>query len=167
MSDPIVQNVRGQEDIIETVKKDGTKVSETDVGRTIVPGVPTSGFEMSEDPLNELRSRLLKWDPNHMDKRESTYMDKISYDDEIKTELSPEEDSPYAEVRVAVHNYDIDVPCNTIRAWTIGLLMVCIGSSVNTLFSLRNPSIGLGTLLAQLIAWPVSTKFIWSSDGLS
>lgn len=65
------------------------------------------------------------------------------------------EDSPYPEVRAAVHNYDEDVPANTIRAWTIGLILVVLGASMNTLFSLRNPSIQLGALVAQIIAWPL------------
>jgi OPT family small oligopeptide transporter len=69
--------------------------------------------------------------------------------------LIEEEDSPYAEVRAAVHNYDDDVPCNTIRAWTIGLFFSIIGAAMNTLFSLRNPSIGIGALVAQIIAWPL------------
>ncbi|KAG8165528.1 hypothetical protein KVR01_004080 [Diaporthe batatas] len=66
-----------------------------------------------------------------------------------------EEDSPYPEVRAAVRNYDVDAPCNTIRAWTIGLILVVVGASMNTLFSLRNPAIGLGALIAQIIAWPM------------
>lgn len=65
------------------------------------------------------------------------------------------EDSPYPEVRAAVRNYDEDVPCNTVRAWTIGLTLVVVGASMNTLFSLRAPSIGLGALIAQIIAWPM------------
>lgn len=65
------------------------------------------------------------------------------------------EDSPYPEVRAAVRNYDEDVPCNTIRAWTIGLILVVVGASMNTLFSLRAPSIGLGALVAQIISWPM------------
>lgn len=35
------------------------------------------------------------------------------------------------------------------------MLLVIIGASMNTLFSLRNPSIGLGALIAQIIAWPL------------
>ena len=66
-----------------------------------------------------------------------------------------EDDSPYPEVRAAVLNHDQDLPCNTVRAWTIGLLLVFIGASMNTLFSLRQPSIGLGALIAQIIAWPM------------
>ena len=45
--------------------------------------------------------------------------------------------------------------CNTIRAWTIGLTLVVVGASMNTLFSLRSPSISLGTLVAQVISWPM------------
>jgi hypothetical protein len=68
----------------------------------------------------------------------------------------PVEDSPYPEVRAAVHPYDDHtLPCNTLRAWTIGLSLIFLGASMNTLFSLRSPSISLGALIAQVIAWPL------------
>jgi hypothetical protein len=66
-----------------------------------------------------------------------------------------EEDSPYPEVRAAVRNYDEDLPCNTVRAWTIGMCLVVLGASMNTLFSLRQPSISIGPLIAQIISWPL------------
>ena len=66
-----------------------------------------------------------------------------------------EENSPYPEVRAAVRNYDEDVPCNTIRAWSIGLCLVVMGASMNTLFSLRQPSISVGPLIAQIVSWPL------------
>ncbi|KAI1374572.1 small oligopeptide transporter [Hypoxylon crocopeplum] len=77
-----------------------------------------------------------------------------SFDDETGSKAG-EENSPYEEVRAAVRNYDEDLPCNTLRAWTIGLTLVLVGASMNTLFSLRQPSIGLGSLIAQIIAWPL------------
>lgn len=79
---------------------------------------------------------------------------------ELKAE---DEDSPYPEVRAAVRNHDEDVPCNTVRAWTIGLSLVFIGASANTLFSLRQPSISIGPLIAQIISWPMGhgwAKFV-------
>ncbi|KHN99567.1 small oligopeptide transporter, OPT family [Metarhizium album ARSEF 1941] len=66
-----------------------------------------------------------------------------------------EEDSPFPEVRAAVRSYDEDMPCNTVRAWAIGLSLVVVGASMNTLFSLRQPSISIGPLVAQIIAWPI------------
>ncbi|EON98785.1 putative small oligopeptide opt family protein [Phaeoacremonium minimum UCRPA7] len=66
-----------------------------------------------------------------------------------------EENSPYPEVRASVRNYDVDLPANTIRAWVIGMLLCTIGSGVNMLFSLRNPSITITTYLIQLIAYPI------------
>ncbi|KAL1843811.1 hypothetical protein VTJ49DRAFT_7521 [Mycothermus thermophilus] len=66
------------------------------------------------------------------------------------------EDSPYPEVRAAVHPYDDpSLPCNTLRAWSIGLSLIFLGASMNTLFSLRSPNISLGALIAQIIAWPI------------
>lgn len=67
-----------------------------------------------------------------------------------------DENSPYPEVRAAVSNTDDeDLPCNTVRAWTIGLALVVLGAAMNTLFSLRQPSISIGALVAQIIAWPI------------
>lgn len=81
--------------------------------------------------------------------------DESELDEEAATLKDEDEDSPYPEVRAAVRNYDEDIPCNTVRAWTIGLSLVVVGASVNTLFSLRQPSIGIGSLIAQIIAWPI------------
>jgi OPT oligopeptide transporter protein len=47
------------------------------------------------------------------------------------------------------------MPANTIRAWVIGLLLCTIGSAVNMLLSLRNPTIVLSTFVIQLIAYPI------------
>ncbi len=78
------------------------------------------------------------------------------------------EDSPYPEVRAAVHPYDDHtLPCNTLRAWTIGLSLIFLGASMNTLFSLRSPNISLGALIAQVIAWPLGrgwARFVPDKD---
>ncbi|KAI1079611.1 small oligopeptide transporter [Whalleya microplaca] len=66
-----------------------------------------------------------------------------------------EDNSPYPEVRAAVRNYDVDLPANTIRAWVIGLILCTIGSAINMLFSLRNPSITITTYVVQLVAYPI------------
>lgn len=58
-------------------------------------------------------------------------------------------------VRASVRNYDVDVPVNTIRAWVIGLVICTVGSGVNMLFSLRNPTVALTTYVIQLIAYPI------------
>lgn len=60
-----------------------------------------------------------------------------------------------AKVRAAVRNYDEDLPSNTIRAWTVGLLLTTLGAGINCLFSLRNPSIAITTYVVQLIAYPL------------
>lgn len=54
-----------------------------------------------------------------------------------------------------MRNYDVDLPVNTIRAWFIGLLLCTVGSGVNMLFSLRNPSIQVTTYAVQLVAYPI------------
>ncbi|KAK8048638.1 small oligopeptide transporter [Apiospora phragmitis] len=140
----------------------------------------TSRFE---DPNDKLKQQLSDWgdatahhsepyeegeeyemllDPNlpHEDdtaSRRAGSQDSIGLDDDEAHLKGGEEqeDSPYPEVRAAVHNYDEDLPCNTVRAWTIGMTLVTVGASMNTLFSLRRPTIGLGSLIAQIIAWPM------------
>ncbi len=66
-----------------------------------------------------------------------------SLDDARIFSIKEVEDSPYPEVRAAVHDYDEDVPANTFRGWIIDITLVIVGASMETLFSLRNPSIGL------------------------
>jgi OPT family small oligopeptide transporter len=66
-----------------------------------------------------------------------------------------EDNSPYPEVRASVRNVDVEVPVNTIRAWVIGMTLCTIGSGVNMLFSLRNPTVLLTTYVIQLIAYPI------------
>ena len=58
-------------------------------------------------------------------------------------------------MRAAVRNYDVDFPANTIRAWIIGLILCTVGSAVNMLFSLKNPTIQITTYVIQLVAYPI------------
>ncbi|KAI4601885.1 hypothetical protein KJ359_010751 [Pestalotiopsis sp. 9143b] len=146
-------------------------------GREGAKGITASGYE---EPDDSLKRRLSEWgessvhtsqpyeegeeyemllDPNLPEERDRR-MHELEMEDPLGGESNLKEaedveDSPYPEVRAAVHNYDEDMPCNTVRAWTIGLFLVVIGASMNTLFSLRSPSIGLGALIAQIIAWPL------------
>ncbi|KAK3392966.1 putative isp4 protein [Podospora didyma] len=70
-------------------------------------------------------------------------------------QILAEDNSPYPEVRGSVRNFDVEMPVNTIRAWTIGLFLCTMGSGVNMLLSMRNPSILLTTFVIQLIAYPI------------
>lgn len=64
--------------------------------------------------------------------------------------------SPYAEVRSVVDNRDDPAtPCSTIRAWVIGLIFSVLLAFINQLFSIRQPSIGVGQNVAQLLAYPL------------
>ncbi|KEY68656.1 hypothetical protein S7711_00534 [Stachybotrys chartarum IBT 7711] len=84
-----------------------------------------------------------------------------------------EDNSPYPEVRAVVRNYDIDLPANTIRAWVIGLFLCSIGSGINMLFSLRNPSISITTYIIQLVSYPIGLGWdlimpdrVWNIFGI-
>lgn len=59
------------------------------------------------------------------------------------------------QVRAAIRNVDVDLPANTIRAWVIGMLLCTIGSAVNMLFSLRNPTVSITTFIIQLVSYPI------------
>ncbi|PBP17055.1 hypothetical protein BUE80_DR012250 [Diplocarpon rosae] len=97
------------------------------------------------------------WDPNLP--QDAIRSIDAAYDGDLEKKAAVEhalleEDSPYPEVRAAVRNYDEDVPANTPRAWIIGMLWCTIGSAVNMLFSLRNPSIYLTPVVTLLLSYP-------------
>ncbi|RWA12142.1 hypothetical protein EKO27_g2965 [Xylaria grammica] len=109
----------------------------------------------TEEEEGEERERLL--DPSFPDDDDLELHEvgpgrATSFDSEAAAKAN-EEDSPYEEVRAAVRNFDEDLPCSSIRAWTIGLSLTFVGAALNTLFSLRAPSIGIGPLIAQIVAW--------------
>jgi len=124
---------------------------------------PKERPEWHEDTVRTLREdddmseHELLLDPNlpeEYSQRHSRVSLELDDQDPLK-QPDEDEDSPYPEVRAAVRNFDEDLPCNTVRAWSIGLSLIFLGASMNTLFSLRSPSISLGALIAQVIAWPV------------
>lgn len=64
--------------------------------------------------------------------------------------------SPYSEVRAVVEPHDDpDLPCGTIRVYVIGLAFVILVAFINQLFSVRQPSIFIGSAVVQLLAYPV------------
>lgn len=64
--------------------------------------------------------------------------------------------SPYAEVRAVVDNKDDpSMPCSTVRAWAIGVIMSVFLAFVNQLFSIRQPTISISANVAQLLAYPL------------
>ncbi|EIM92032.1 small oligopeptide transporter [Stereum hirsutum FP-91666 SS1] len=63
------------------------------------------------------------------------------------TDADWEDESPYPEVRAAVSNTDdIEMPVDTIRAWTIGLLWSILIPGLNQFLYLRYPSITIGSV---------------------
>ncbi|KAG6849247.1 hypothetical protein H0H93_010061 [Arthromyces matolae] len=74
----------------------------------------------------------------------------------LQLTLSTEDDSPYPEVRSAVANYDDpDMPSSTLRAWILGLCWAILIPGMNQFFYLRYPSVAIGGLVAQLLAFPI------------
>ncbi|TCD68598.1 hypothetical protein EIP91_010389 [Steccherinum ochraceum] len=75
----------------------------------------------------------------------------FDYDAEIL-----EDESPYPEVRCAVANTDDpDMPAGTIRAWILGMICAIIIPGLNQFFFFRYPSVTVGSLVAQLLSFPL------------
>ncbi|EIW77489.1 OPT oligopeptide transporter [Coniophora puteana RWD-64-598 SS2] len=67
-----------------------------------------------------------------------------------------EDDSPYPEVRSAVANTDDQsIPCNTLRAWVMGLFWTIIVPGLNQFFFFRYPSVNITGIVAQLLSFPM------------
>ncbi|KAG1850523.1 OPT oligopeptide transporter protein-domain-containing protein [Suillus tomentosus] len=67
-----------------------------------------------------------------------------------------EDDSPYPEVRSAVANTDDpSIPCNSFRAWVIGLAWAILISGLNQFFFFRYPAVNISSIAAQLLSFPV------------
>ncbi|KAL7900990.1 small oligopeptide transporter [Trichoderma sp. SZMC 28014] len=121
---------------------------------------PDSGARNDADDDDQGSEYELLMDPNlpegHESRRRSQADDGLSDDGSKRGDgQDEEENSPYPEVRAAVNNFDEEMPCNTVRAWTIGMTLVIFGASMNTIFSLRQPAISIGPLVAQIVAWPI------------
>ncbi|KAG9523651.1 small oligopeptide transporter-like protein, partial [Aureobasidium melanogenum] len=121
--------------------------------------------ELTEVEANHALKSFRKdhmWDPN-MEDEAIEMVDAVTdaHDPKGEAQLvgAMIENSPYPEVRAVVRNYDEDVPTSTIRAWTIGLIMTTICSSLNALFLLRYPNISIGPYVVQLISYPIGVAW--------
>ncbi|CAG7944146.1 unnamed protein product [Penicillium nalgiovense] len=107
--------------------------------------------------LRDLKSHH-HWDPNMPEDVVEELDEALHTSDKRTQEVIAQElleNSPYPEVRSAVSNVDDGGSVNTIRAWLIGLLFATIGSSLNMLFSMRQPYIVIPSYIAQVVAYPV------------
>ncbi|KAF8625334.1 hypothetical protein AX17_006876 [Amanita inopinata Kibby_2008] len=79
-----------------------------------------------------------------------------SFDPNFDGDSILEDDSPYPEVRSAVANTDDpSMPASTFRAWILGIFWAVLLPGMNQFFYLRYPSVSIGGLVAQLLAFPV------------
>ncbi|KAG2365998.1 OPT oligopeptide transporter [Suillus spraguei] len=80
-----------------------------------------------------------------------------------------EDDSPYPEVRSAVANTDDpSIPCNSFRAWVIGILWTIFIAGLNQFFFFRYPTVSITGIAAQLLCFPMGrawAKLIGFSIG--
>ncbi|SGY40017.1 BQ5605_C003g02310 [Microbotryum silenes-dioicae] len=67
-----------------------------------------------------------------------------------------EEDSPYAEVRASVSNWDDPIiPSLTFRSWFLGLTLCILLGSANTFLAFRYPSPAITPLVTLIVAYPL------------
>jgi OPT family small oligopeptide transporter len=115
-------------------------------------------IELEANRRLSVLSANARFDPN-MPEDLQEHITEITEKHDLQREISLEqhlaEDSIYPEVRAAVRNYDEDVPVNTFRAWFLGIFFTLLLAAVNVIFSLRNPSITVSGLVAQLAAYPM------------
>jgi hypothetical protein len=128
----------------------------------VVTGTEGSGSKNStEDVEHDLSSfaQMHSWDPNLDSKKLDAINDAVHDHDveaEVALEHELEENSPYPEVCSAVQNWDDShLPANTVRSWILGMTFVTVGSGMNMLFSLRQPTITVGNLVAQISSYPI------------
>ncbi|CAI7619675.1 unnamed protein product [Penicillium crustosum] len=78
------------------------------------------------------------------------------------------DDSPFPEVRAVIRPVnDLTLPVSTVRMWTIGILFTIVGSGLNQFFSLRQPSVTISALVAQLLAFPLGCAWAkWIPLGM-
>ncbi|KAF8066877.1 OPT oligopeptide transporter protein-domain-containing protein [Lyophyllum atratum] len=78
------------------------------------------------------------------------------FDPNLDSSSVLEDDSPYPEVRSAVANFDDpDMPASTLRAWTLGVCWAAVIPGMNQFFYFRYPSVAIGSLVAQLLVFPL------------
>jgi OPT family oligopeptide transporter len=141
-------------------KNDGLEIVGEDKA-PVVTGVSTEGSHESRDQVERDLSSFAAshaWDPN-MDHKKLHAIEDAVYSHDVEAEQVLErdvvEDSPYPEVVASVQNWDDpSLPANTIRSWFIGLMFVTVGSGMNMLFSLRQPTISVGMLVTQISSYP-------------
>ncbi|KAI0286616.1 OPT oligopeptide transporter protein-domain-containing protein [Russula aff. rugulosa BPL654] len=77
-----------------------------------------------------------------------------------------EDESPYPEVRAAVSNTDdMEMPAETLRAWILGLLWAFFIPGLNQFFHFRYPSVTIGSLVAQLLSFPLGCAWARTVPG--
>ncbi|GJN67455.1 small oligopeptide transporter, OPT family [Purpureocillium lilacinum] len=119
--------------------------------------------EQSHNPERELRNfrKQHTWDPfldiDKLDNIDDALASGNAEKEAAIDESLIQEDSPYPEVRSSIPPIDVDVPCNTIRSWTIGALLCTIVAGCNILLTLRRSPISIGSTVVQLIAYPLGT----------
>ncbi|RYP04721.1 hypothetical protein DL764_004271 [Monosporascus ibericus] len=127
--------------------------------------------DRSEDHQREGEERERLLDPNLPEKDAVEGQQPVNggsamFDDDASIKAAEElEDSPYEEVRAAVHNYDEDLPCNTILAQLI-FYKQDFGIMFQLLLTISTQSLGYG-IAGMMRKFLVVNQLFGGTTGLS
>ncbi|KJZ69609.1 hypothetical protein HIM_10997 [Hirsutella minnesotensis 3608] len=117
------------------------------------------------NPDRELRrfKKQHKWDPFLDNEKLENIDDALASGNAEKEAAIDEsliqEDSPYPEVRASVPPHDIEMPVDTVRAWTIGTILCTLVAACNVLLNLKTTPISITSTVVQLIAYPLGVSW--------
>jgi hypothetical protein len=102
-----------------------------------------------------IKTGIAKNDPEPLNKTEIT-VTAAPLDVENDSDKSNEPQSEYLEIRAAVDvGDDVSMPAETFRAYTIGLILTLLGSTISNITSLREQPLVIDASLIQLISLPI------------
>ncbi|KAG7192616.1 uncharacterized protein KQ657_001717 [Scheffersomyces spartinae] len=119
--------------------------------------------ELYEDGKNELyedgKNELYEDGKNESYEKVSRDLGLEGMQDDLKSSTSSEEteyDFTPADVdEVVAIEDDIDMPAGTVRMWVIAIALASLLGGVDAFFLFRFPSISVGAIVAQLLAYPL------------
>lgn len=108
-----------------------------------------------DEPTFETPAMLNKEKPTDLEVESASPVDEESNTD-IDTDLEFDRDD-ISDVVVTLD--DMDMPANTLRMWVIAVFLGTVIGGVDAFFVLRFPTIHIGAIVAQLLAFPLGT--VW------
>ncbi|CEJ91212.1 Putative Oligopeptide transporter OPT-like protein [[Torrubiella] hemipterigena] len=122
----------------------------------------TAEIKQTDSELRNFRKQH-RWDPfldvDKLDKLDSAIASGDVEKEDALDHALIQDDSPYPEVRSSVPPTDVDMPVNTIRSWTLGVILCTIVAACNILLQLRATPISITSTVVQLISYPMGVAW--------